>query len=90
MTMLKNMIRNYKILAVLFIISVMPSIGCAQNTLTTHTVSLALMPDVDYIKFIGTFERSPTGSRYSEFKTVIRFTKQRAGRILRLIPIEGP
>jgi hypothetical protein len=89
MTTLKNIIRKYQVLAMLFFVSLMPGVGCTQDTLTTHTVSIALMPDVDYIKFTGNFEKIPDEFQMVGIQNGYSIYKTTSGTYFTVDPARG-
>ena len=77
MKTLAKMIRTVLALpAFIFSIGFLPSIGCSQDTITTHEISLAPLPDVHVIKYTQYFSGIPDSFQivgiqngYSIYKT---------------------
>lgn len=89
MNTLKNIIRPYTIIALLLFISMMPGKGHAQDTITTHTISLALLPDMDYIKFTGNFEKIPEEFQIVGIQNGYSIYKTTAGNYFTVDPDRG-
>ena len=89
MNTLKNITHPFKILALLVFFSLMTGTGCAQDTITTHTVSLALLPDVDYIKYTGNFEKIPDEFQIVGIQNGYSIYKTTTGNFFTIDPSTG-
>ena len=89
MNTLKNIIRPYTILAMLVFISLMPGKGHTQDTITTHTVSIGLLPDINYIKFTGNFEKIPDEFQIVGIQNGYSIYKTSSGNFFTVDPERG-